>query len=57
MKGKPIRFIICGKTFKTKTKSNGIAQVTILNKLKKGKTYKVKIIYLKDTVSTYVKVI
>ena len=57
MKGKTIRFIICGKTFKTKTRSNGIAQVTILNKLKKGKTYKVKIIYLKDTVSTYVKVI
>ena len=47
-----------GKTYKVKTNRNGIAQKTlkwnIVKKLKKGKTYTVKVTYLKDTVKTTV---
>jgi predicted outer membrane repeat protein len=61
LKGKKIYFKIKGKTFKAKTNKKGIAKLTIkkkwfIKKLKAGRTYKVKITYLKDTIKTKVKV-
>ena len=60
VKGKLITFKFNGKTYKVKTNSKGIAQKTlnkkIIKKLKKGKTYTVKVTYLKDTIKTTVKV-
>ena len=53
IKGKKITFRFKGKTYKAKTNKKGIAKVKIkkkvIKKLKKGKTYKVKITYaIKD---------
>ena len=60
VKGKVIKFKFKGKTYKAKTNKKGVAKVTIkkkvIKKLKKGKTYTVKVIYLKDTVKSSVKV-
>ena len=60
VKGKVIKFKFNGKTYKVKTNYKGIAQKTlnknVIKKLKKGKTYTVKVTYIKDTVKTTVKV-
>ncbi|WP_458403359.1 hypothetical protein, partial [Methanobrevibacter sp.] len=60
VKGKKITFRFNGKTYNVKTNSKGIAQKTlnknVIKKLKKGKTYTVKVTYLKDTIKTSVKV-
>ena len=60
VKGKVIKFKFKGKTYKAKTNKKGIAQKTltkkVIKKLKKGKTYAVKVTYLKDTIKTSVKV-
>ncbi|WP_296894477.1 C1 family peptidase [uncultured Methanobrevibacter sp.] len=60
VKGKVIKFKFNGKTYKVKTNKKGIAQKIltkkVINKLKKGKTYTVKVTYLKDTIKTTVKV-
>ena len=60
VKGKKITFKLNGKTYKAKTNKKGIAKVTIkknvIKKLKKSKTYTVKVTYLKDTIKTTVKV-
>jgi predicted outer membrane repeat protein len=60
VKGKTVTFKFNGKTYKVKTNAKGIAQKTLKNnvikKLKKGKTYTVKVTYLKDTVKSSVKV-
>jgi C1A family cysteine protease len=60
VKGKLITFKFNGKTYKVKTNAKGIAQKTlnknVIKKLKKGKTYTVKVTYLKDTIKTTVKV-
>ena len=59
-KGKWVTFKFADKTYKVKTNSKGIAQKTlnkdVIKKLKKGKTYTVKVTYLKDTIKTTVKV-
>ena len=58
--GKVITFKFNGKTYKVKTNKKGIAQKTlnkkVIKKLKKGKTYAVKVTYIKDTIKTTVKV-
>ena len=60
IKGKWITFKFKGVTYKAKTNSKGIAQKTlgknVIKKLKKGKTYTVKVNYLKDTIKTTVQV-
>ena len=60
VKGKKITFKFNGKTYKVKTNAKGVAQKTlkksVINKLKKGKTYTVKVTYLKDTIKSTVKV-
>ena len=60
LKNKYVTFKFNGKTYKVKTNAKGIAQKTlykkVIKKLKKGKTYAVKVIYLKDTIKTTVKV-
>ena len=59
-KGKVIKLEFNGKAYKVKTNKKGVAQKTlnkkVINKLKKGKTYSVKVTYLKDTIKTTVKV-
>ena len=60
VKGKWITFKFNGKTYKVKTNSKGISQKTlnknVIKKLKKGKTYTVKVTYIKDTIKSTVKV-
>ncbi len=60
VKGKTVTFKFNGKTYKVKTNKKGIAQKSlkknVIKKLKKGKTYTVKVTYLKDTIKTTVKV-
>ncbi|WP_298525489.1 C1 family peptidase [uncultured Methanobrevibacter sp.] len=60
VKGKWITFKFAGKTYKVKTNSKGVAQKAlgknVIKKLRKGKTYTVKVTYLKDTIKTTVKV-
>ena len=60
VKGKTVTFKFNGKTYNVKTNKKGIAQKTlkknVIKKLKKGKTYTVKVTYLKDTIKTTVKV-
>ena len=60
VKSKKITFKLNGKTYKGKTNKKGIAKVTIkrnaIQKLKKGKTYKVTVAYLNDAIKTNVKV-
>lgn len=59
VKGKTITFKFKGKTYKVKTNSKGIAQKIlnkkVIKKLRKSKTYTVKVTYLKDTIKTTVK--
>ncbi len=59
VKGKTIIFKLNGKTYKVKTNAKGIAQKSlkknVIKKLKKGKTYPLKVTYLKDTIKTTVK--
>ena len=60
VKNKKLTLKINGKKFSAKTNKNGIAKFTIkknvIQKLKKGKTYAVKVTYLKNTIKTTVKV-
>ena len=60
IKGKAVSFKFNGKTYKAKTNNKGIATVTLnkqaLNKLKVGKTYVLKVFYLKDTVTSKISV-
>ena len=56
VKSKLISFKLNGKTYKAKTNSKGIAKVSVKNNLKKGKTYKFTVTYLKDTIKSTVKV-
>jgi hypothetical protein len=60
IKFKKIYFKFNGKTFKAKTNSKGIAKITInkkvINKLKIGKKYTLKVVYLKDIVKSIIRV-
>ena len=60
LKEKWVTFKFNGKTYKVKTNAKGIAQKilnkNVIKKLKKGKTYTVKVTYIKDTIKTTVKV-
>ena len=60
VKGKWIKFKFRGKIYKAKTNGKGIAQKilkkSVIKKLKKGKTYKVKVTYGKTSIKTTVKV-
>ena len=60
IKNKKITFKFKGKKYTAKTNKKGIAKVTIkrsvIKKLKAGKTYSVKVTYIKDTIKTKVKV-
>ena len=60
LKGKIISFKFKGKTYKAKTNSKGIAKVTlkrkVIRQLKRGKSYKVSIVYLRNTITRTVKV-
>lgn len=60
IKGKKITFKVNGKTYKAITNKKGVAEITLKNnvikKLRAGKTYTVKVTYLKDTIKTKLKV-
>ena len=56
VRSKVISFKLNGKTYKAKTNSKGIAKVIVKNNLKKGKTYKFTVTFLKDTIKSTVKV-
>lgn len=60
IKNKIITFKFKGKTYKAKTNKNGIAKVTLKNKvikkLNSGKKYSFTITYLKDTIKRNIKV-
>ena len=60
LKGKKITFRLNGKKYRAKTNKKGIAKVTVkknrIKKLKKGKTYKVRVSYYKTRLYTKVKV-
>ena len=60
LKGKKVTLKVNGKTFKATTNKKGIAQFTlnknVIKKLKAGKTYTMKVTYLKHTVKTTLKV-
>ena len=60
IKGKKITFKVKGKTYRAKTNKKGIAMIVLKNKvikkLRAGRTYTVKITYLKDTITTKLKV-
>ena len=60
IKGKKITFKVNGKTYSAKTNKKGVAEITLKNnvikKFKAGKTYTVKVTYLKDSIKTKLKV-
>ena len=60
IKGKKVSFKVNGKTLSAKTNSKGVVKVNFnkafLKKLKVGKSYKIQITYLKDTIKTTLKV-
>ena len=60
IKNKKVTLKVNGKTLKVKTNKKGVAQFTInkniINKLKVGKKYTMKITYLKDTLKATLKV-
>ena len=60
LKSKVVKFKVNGKTYNAKTSKKGIAQITIqksvINKLKAGKNYSVKVSYLSDVIKTTLKV-
>ncbi|MBQ8017447.1 MAG: Ig-like domain repeat protein [Methanobrevibacter sp.] len=60
LKNKKLKVRFKGKTFKLKTNGKGIAyfkiKKNIIKKLKKGKTYKYKVIYIEDSVTKTIKI-
>ena len=60
LKNKLVKFQLNGKLYKAKTNKKGLAKVTVkksaINKLKAGKKYSIKVIYLKDIVKSTLKV-